>query len=159
MLSRFQLSYSLEGKGSWVWACSDSFPSSTYWALPSPTFQLFVSSSHTGQSLFHQSILIECTSLTVLIEQTSKPVTLNIALLTGMVYNLQLNYLLVTCRGTLLMEWRLLHDFFGNFSTCGERYYFMRGEIEPTWGEIETNIGKCRKLRKTQNSLWDGGDI
>ena len=27
-------------------------------------------------------------------------------------------------RGTLLMEWGLLHDFFGNFSTRGERYYF-----------------------------------
>ena len=44
--------------------------------------------------------------------------------------------LLVTCRGTLLMETRLLHDYFGNFSTPGERYYFfmegsMRGEIEP----------------------------
>ena len=39
--------------------------------------------------------------------------------------------LLVTRRGTLLMEWGLLHDFFENFSTRGERYYFMRGEIEP----------------------------
>ena len=34
------------------------------------------------------------------------------------------------------METGLLHDYFGNFSTRGERYYFcmegsMQGEIEP----------------------------
>ena len=32
--------------------------------------------------------------------------------------------LLVTRRGTLLMETGLLHDYFGNFSTRGDRYYF-----------------------------------
>ena len=31
---------------------------------------------------------------------------------------------LVTSRGTLLMETGLLHDYFGNFSMRGERYYF-----------------------------------
>ena len=31
---------------------------------------------------------------------------------------------LVTRRGTLLMETGLLHDYFGNFSMRGERYYF-----------------------------------
>ena len=40
---------------------------------------------------------------------------------------------------TLLMETGLLHDYFGNFSTQGERYYFyvegsMRGEIEMKLG-------------------------
>ena len=55
------------------------------------------------------------------------------------------------------MEMGLLHDYFGNFSTQGERYYFcmegsMRGEIEMNlrngrWGgEIEMNIGKLRNL-------------
>ena len=44
--------------------------------------------------------------------------------------------LMVTRRGTLMMETRLLHYYFGNFSTRGERYYFciegsMRGKIEP----------------------------
>ena len=34
-------------------------------------------------------------------------------------------------RGTLLMEWGLLHDFFGNFSMRGERYCFgWRGARE-----------------------------
>ena len=69
------------------------------------------------------------------------------------------------------MELGLFRDFFGNFSTRGERYYFhvegsMRGEIEPTQGdieptpgEIEMNIGKCEKLGKTQNYVLGGGDI
>ena len=30
------------------------------------------------------------------------------------------------------METGFLHDYFGNFSTRGERYYFTQGEIEPT---------------------------
>ena len=52
------------------------------------------------------------------------------------------------------MELGLLHDFFGNFSMHGERYYFydegsMQGEIESTQGEIEINIGKLGKLRKS----------
>ena len=54
------------------------------------------------------------------------------------------------------METGLLSDFFGNFSTPGERYYFMRGEIEPMRGEIEMNIVK---LRKTQISFLGGGDL
>ena len=32
----------------------------------------------------------------------------------------------------------------------------MRGEIEPTWGNIEKNT---RKLRKTQNSSLDTGPL
>ena len=54
------------------------------------------------------------------------------------------------------METGLLHDYFENFSTRGERYYFTSGEIEPTRGEIETNIGK---LGKTQLSFSGGGDL
>ena len=43
---------------------------------------------------------------------------------------------------------------FGNFSTQDERYYAtmegsMRGEIEPTQGEIEMNLG---------NGRWEGGN-
>ena len=57
------------------------------------------------------------------------------------------------------METGLLHDYFGNFSTRGERYYFMPGEIEPTRGEIETNIGGRGETPKTQNSYLGGGDI
>ena len=54
----------------------------------------------------------------------------------------------MTRRGTLLMETGLLHDYFGNFSTRGEDSIFAwgtRGEIEPTPGEIETNIEKLGK--------------
>ena len=68
----------------------------------------------------------------------------------------------MTGRVTLLMETGLLHNYFGNFSTRGERYYFTRGEIEPTRGEIETNIGEGGgggELRKTQNFFLGGGDI
>ena len=54
------------------------------------------------------------------------------------------------------METGLLHDYFGNFSMRGERYYFMRGEIEPTRGEIEKNIGK---LGKTQIFFFGGGNL
>ena len=57
------------------------------------------------------------------------------------------------------METGLLHDYFGNFSTRGERYYFTRGEIEPTRGEIEMNIGEGGELGKTQNFFLGGGDI
>ena len=47
----------------------------------------------------------------------------------------------------------LLHDYFRNFSTRGERYCFhvegsMRSEIELTPGEIETNIEKVRNSEK-----------
>ena len=46
----------------------------------------------------------------------------------------------------------------------GERYYFhvegsSRGEIESMRGEIETNIGKLKKLGNVQNSFLGGGDI
>ena len=56
------------------------------------------------------------------------------------------------------METGLLHDYFGNFSTRGERYYFTRAEIEPMQGEIETNI---RKLGNSENSIsfLGGGDL
>ena len=52
------------------------------------------------------------------------------------------------------MEMGLLHDYFGNFSTRGERYYFTRGEIEPTRGEIEMNIGKLGNLEKLKFPFW-----
>ena len=36
----------------------------------------------------------------------------------------------------------------------------MQGEIEPMWGENETNLGKQEKLRKkTQNFIVGGGDL
>ena len=59
------------------------------------------------------------------------------------------------------MEKGLLHDYFGNFSMQGEKYYFhmkgsMWGEIKCTWGEIEMNVGK---LIKAQISFLGGGDI
>ena len=58
------------------------------------------------------------------------------------------------------METGLMHDYFGNFSTRSERYYFCtRGEIEPMPGKIEMNIAKLGKLRKTQNFFLGGGDI
>ena len=55
-------------------------------------------------------------------------------------------------RVNLLIEIGLLHDYYGNFSMQGERYYFhmegsTQGEIEPTQGEIEMNIRKCRKFK------------
>ena len=52
------------------------------------------------------------------------------------------------------MKTGLLHDFFGNFSTRGERYYFTRGEIEPMRGEIETNIGKLGNSEKLKFPFW-----
>ena len=64
------------------------------------------------------------------------------------------------------METGLFRDFFGNFSTQGEKYYFCmegstRGEIEPMWGEIETNLGNGRwgRLKWTLENLelgWRG---
>ena len=43
------------------------------------------------------------------------------------------------------METGLLHDYFGNFSMLGEKYYFhmegsMQGNIELMQGAIEINI-------------------
>ena len=55
------------------------------------------------------------------------------------------------------METGLLHDNFWKFSTRGERYYFMRGEIEPTRGEIETSIGKLRNSEKLKFPFWVEG--
>ena len=52
------------------------------------------------------------------------------------------------------MEMGLLHDYFGNFSMRGERYYFMQGEIKPTRGEIETNIGKLSNSEKLKFPFW-----
>ena len=60
-------------------------------------------------------------------------------------------------RVTLLMETGFLRDFFGNFSTQGERYYFTQGEIEPKRDEIETNIGKLRNLEKFKFPFWVEG--
>ena len=36
----------------------------------------------------------------------------------------------------------------------GEKYYFTRGEIEPTRGEIETNIGNLGNLEKLKFPFW-----
>ena len=55
------------------------------------------------------------------------------------------------------METGLLHDYFGNFSMQGERYYFMRGEIEPTRGEIEINTRKLRNSEKLKFPFWVEG--
>ena len=55
------------------------------------------------------------------------------------------------------MEWGLLRDFFGNFSTRGERYYFTQGEIELTRGEIEKNIGKLGNSEKLKFPFWVEG--
>ena len=52
------------------------------------------------------------------------------------------------------METVLLRDFFGNFSTHGERYYFMQCEIEPTRGEIEMNIEKLGNSEKLKFPFW-----
>ena len=41
-------------------------------------------------------------------------------------------------RGTLLMEWGLLPDFCGNFSTWGERYYFCMEGSTQGWHKMRT---------------------
>ena len=51
----------------------------------------------------------------------------------------------MTRRGSFLKKTGLLHQFSGNFSMRGEKYYLCmegstRDEIEPVRGEIETNI-------------------
>ena len=51
----------------------------------------------------------------------------------------------------------LFHDYFGNFFTQDERYYFTRDEIEPTRGEIEKNIGKLGNLEKLKFLFWVEG--
>ena len=50
------------------------------------------------------------------------------------------------------METGLLHDYSGNISTRGERYYFTRGEIE-------TNIGKLRNSEKLKFPFWVEGPL
>ena len=70
-------------------------------------------------------------------------------------YSLKNKRSLVTRRGTLLMESALFRDFFGNFSTRGESYYFrVEGS---TRGVFETNIGKLG-TRKNSNFFfgWRG---
>ena len=62
------------------------------------------------------------------------------------------------------MEMGLFHDYFGNFPTRDERYYFRvegstQGEIEPMGGENETNLGKQEKLGKLQISFWVEGPL
>ena len=80
------------------------------------------------------------------------------------IYLKTLNKYLVTFRFTLLMETGLLHDYFGNFSMQGKKFYFhvevsIPGEIEPMQGEIDMNIGKLRNLVKTQISFLGGCDL
>ena len=55
------------------------------------------------------------------------------------------------------MELGLSSDFFGNFSTRGERYYFRAHQARFRLGEIETNIGK-HGTRKNSNFFcgWRG---
>ena len=49
-------------------------------------------------------------------------------------------------RGTLLMEWGLLRDFFGNLSTRGERYYFR---VEGTHEVLDARWQLLCKVRNT----------
>ena len=59
-------------------------------------------------------------------------------------------------RGILLMEWGLLHDFFGNFSTWSERYYFcVEGS---TWGGHEVTFLTCGENSHTRWLFHGGGD-
>ena len=55
------------------------------------------------------------------------------------------------------MESALLQDYFGNFSTRGERYYFCVRQVRFMQGEIEINIGKLR-TQKNSNFFfgWRG---
>ena len=60
------------------------------------------------------------------------------------------------------METGLLHNYFGNFSTSDERYYFcmkgsMQDEIEPMWGENEMNLRKQENCRKLIILTWVEG--
>ena len=57
------------------------------------------------------------------------------------------------------METGLLHDYFGNFSTRGERYYFTPGEIGPMRGEIERTLelGGGGNSEKPKISFWVEG--
>ena len=51
----------------------------------------------------------------------------------------------MTLIDTLLMETGLFHDYFGNFSMQGKRYYFrVEGSMR---GEIEMNTGKLGRLK------------
>ena len=65
-----------------------------------------------------------------------------------------LNWWLV--RGTLLMELALFRDFFGNFSTRGEKYYFCMGEhTRCVWKEHR----KTRNSEKLKFLFWVEGSI
>ena len=49
------------------------------------------------------------------------------------------------------MELGLLHDFFGNFSTQGERYYFhVESTLRENFGVVEGTLGHAR---------WTQGEI
>ena len=49
------------------------------------------------------------------------------------------------------MEMGLIHDYFGNFSMRGERYYIcMEGS---TQGEIEMNLGNAMWERRLKHTL------
>ena len=62
--------------------------------------------------------------------------------------------LLVTRRGTLLMESGLLHDYFGNFSTWGERYYFcMEGAHQVKLNPWEVRLEQTLENFETR---WRG---
>ena len=67
--------------------------------------------------------------------------------------------LLVTRRGTLLMETGMLYDYFWKFSTQDERYYFHTkwNWIHARWDWNEH--WKTWKLRKTQISFLGGRDL
>ena len=62
--------------------------------------------------------------------------------------------ILVTCKGTLLMEMGLLYDYFGNFSTQGENIIFIRRGA----CEVRLNPHKVRlKWTSKQTSQLGGG--
>ena len=56
------------------------------------------------------------------------------------------------------MELGLFRDFFGNFSTRDENYYFHIHKVQFMRGEIEMNIGKLGTL-KNSNFFSGGGDL
>ena len=62
-----------------------------------------------------------------------------------------------------LVETGSLHDFLGIFSTRDEKYHFhkegsMRGEIEPTRGEIETHLGNGRWGEEIETNIGKLGN-
>ena len=87
----------------------------------------------------------------------------------GSYFSFKLTFL-VTRRVTLLMETGLLHDFFGNFSTRGDKYYFhvegnkMRlnpDEVRLKWTSKQKSIwgqGGWVGGRGSKGPDWEGGD-